>query len=98
MPDDHLYTHGGKKRNLHKFEERYGEERGAEIYGKVVGKVRRERMAKGLCQAGNCGLRTKHSHGGTECCGKPLHCAAILGMEQNSGNPAFGATPGDYLR
>ena len=43
---DHLYRHGAKRREERKFEERYGKEKGAEIYGAVVGKVKREREAK----------------------------------------------------
>lgn len=42
----HLYKKGAKYREEKKFQEEYGKERGKYIYGAVVGKVKRERMAK----------------------------------------------------
>lgn len=76
---EHLYTHGGKHRNLPKFRARYGS-RGAEVYGRVVGKVRRERMAKGLCSARGCGVPARHYHGVHGCCGSALHHSMITGQ------------------
>ncbi|MDG6968263.1 MAG: hypothetical protein JRN50_02255 [Nitrososphaerota archaeon] len=73
----HLYTHGGRRRNLPEFEKRYGREHGKEVYGAVVGKVRRERMAEGKCSMHGCGAPAIHSHGGHGCCGHPFHCSEI---------------------
>ena len=42
----HLYRFGAKKRQQHKFQARYGPQKGKYVYGAVVGKVRRERAAK----------------------------------------------------
>lgn len=44
----HLYRGAGtKERELRKFEEEYGTEKGRYIYGATVGKVRLERLKKG---------------------------------------------------
>lgn len=77
--NEHLYTHGGKRRNLPKFRARYGA-RGPAVYGAVVGKVRRERMAAGKCSARGCGMRATHSHGRHGCCGSPGHHLMIAAM------------------
>ena len=42
----HLYTHGAKTREERAFEREYGKRKGKYIYGAVVGKVKRERLAK----------------------------------------------------
>ena len=42
----HLYRQGGKRKELPKFQERYGKEHGKYVYGAVVGKVYRERQQK----------------------------------------------------
>lgn len=42
----HLYKFGAKRGQLRKFENRYGKKKGKEVYGKVVGKVHRERLAE----------------------------------------------------
>jgi hypothetical protein len=42
----HLYRGGAKKRMRRAFEERYGKRKGDRVYGAVVGKVRRERLAR----------------------------------------------------
>lgn len=71
----HLYTHGGEAAHLPEFQARYGTEHGKEVYGAVVGKVRRERMAKTGCH--NCGAPTHtHYHGSNRCCGNPICCVA----------------------
>jgi hypothetical protein len=41
----HLYKFGAKRGQLRKFENRYGKNKGKRVYGAVVGKVRRERLA-----------------------------------------------------
>ena len=43
----HLYRNGAKYREQKKFEKEYGKKKGDYIYGAIVGKVRRERLAKG---------------------------------------------------
>ncbi|MEM3794123.1 MAG: hypothetical protein QXS76_04370 [Candidatus Bathyarchaeia archaeon] len=43
----HLYKYGAKNREKRKFEREYGKKKGDYIYGAVVGKVRRERLARG---------------------------------------------------
>ena len=43
----HLYRNGAKYRERKKFENEYGRKKGDYVYGAVVGKVRRERLAKG---------------------------------------------------
>ena len=43
----HLYRNGAKYRERRKFEKEYGRKKGDYVYGAVVGKVRRERLAKG---------------------------------------------------
>lgn len=80
MGDEHLYTHGGRRKNLPGFQARYGKEHGKEVYGAVVGKVRRERMAKGLCSIRGCGVPASHRHGKHGCCGRAHHCDMIRGM------------------
>ena len=45
MAEGHLYKNGAKRGQLRKFENRYGTKKGKEVYGAVVGKVKRERMA-----------------------------------------------------
>ncbi len=42
----HLYRRGAKRRVEREFESRYGPRKGRRVYGAVVGKVRRERLAK----------------------------------------------------
>ena len=46
MPTKHLYKNGAKKKELKKFESRYGKKKGKKVYGAVVGKVKRERKKK----------------------------------------------------
>lgn len=71
----HLYTHGGMAANLPGFQGRYGTQHGKEVYGAVVGKVRRERMAATGCHS--CGAPTHtHYHGTLRCCGRPGCCQA----------------------
>lgn len=41
-----LYRHGGKKRNLPKFEKQYGNKKGKKVYGAVVGEQARKREAE----------------------------------------------------
>jgi len=41
----HLYRFGAKRGQLRKFENRYGKNKGKKVYGAVVGKVKRERLA-----------------------------------------------------
>lgn len=77
MGDEHLYTHGGKKRNLREFQARYGQQHGKEVYGAVVGQVRRARMAKGLCSVRGCGAPARHHHGKHGCCMRGIHCEII---------------------
>ena len=43
----HLYRNGTESRERRKFESEYGKEKGDYVYGAVVRKVRRERLAKG---------------------------------------------------
>jgi hypothetical protein len=43
----HLYRYGAREGERRKFEREYGARRGAYVYGATVGKVRRERMARG---------------------------------------------------
>jgi hypothetical protein len=42
----HLYRYGAKKYMIREFEKRYGKRKGKEIYGAVVGKIKRLREAK----------------------------------------------------
>ena len=44
--EGHLYRDGAKRGELRKFENRYGKEKGKQVYGAVVGKVKRERTRK----------------------------------------------------
>jgi hypothetical protein len=69
----HLYTHGGKRAHIGEFQARYGKEHGKEVYGAVVGLVKRARMAKGLCSVRGCGAPSTHRHGKHHCCGNPIH-------------------------
>lgn len=73
-----LYAHGGRKRNLPKFEKRYGKEKGRKVYGAVVGKVRRERMAEGKCSVRGCAAPAAHFHGIHGCCDSRSHHAMLL--------------------
>ena len=43
----HLYRDGAASHERRKFEREYGKKKGDYVYGAVVGKVRRERLAKG---------------------------------------------------
>ena len=43
----HLYGNGVASQERRKFEREYGKKKGDYVYGAVVGKVRRERLAKG---------------------------------------------------
>jgi hypothetical protein len=89
LSDGHLYVRGGKKRELPKFERRYGTAKGKRVYGAVVGQVRRERMARGLCSVHGCGVSAVHYHGRHGCCGGSMHHAEITqshfaGREENA--------------
>jgi len=61
----HLYTHGAKRGMLRKFENRYGVNKGKRVYGAVVGKVKRERMAKKSCLVHGMHCHIKRSIAGT---------------------------------
>lgn len=76
--DGHLYT--PEKRR--EFEARYGVEKGDRVFGATVGKVRRGRMAKGLCTASGCRSRAVHYHGIHGCCGKAVCHSMITGQHQ----------------
>ena len=42
----HLYKNGAESAERRKFEQEYGKEKGDYVYGAVVGKVKREQLAK----------------------------------------------------
>lgn len=41
--EGHLYRDGAKRKEMRKFEDRYGKRKGKEVYGAVVGKTYRSR-------------------------------------------------------
>ena len=43
---NHLYRNGAKYREQKKFEREYGKKKGDYVYGAVVGKVKREQLAR----------------------------------------------------
>jgi hypothetical protein len=86
----HLYTHGGKRSHEPEFERRYGKNKGKRVYGAVVGKVKRERMAAGKCSVHGCGAPSVHHHGRHGCCGSTMHHTQITqshfdGVEEHDG-------------
>jgi hypothetical protein len=45
-PEGHLYRNGAESFERKKFEKRYGKKKGDHVYGAVVGKVKREQLAR----------------------------------------------------